>query len=188
MNLRGIFVENFADDLEYQPRHAVSFFVLAVAAFCLWAFSPADAQFTTVPLVFGLGGIALLIKGIFFMRKSFEGLGLSDQELAELSNPANRKKLPSIAAQASQIVADFGTGSFLLWPLLHIGRDIDKSWSDSPLFRVFLIGAVFFLVGWGVRRAFSTKELPTPDRLGNRRVRSSTNLGGNVNQGLTSDR
>jgi len=163
VNLRDIFVENFAGDLEYHPRRAVLYFVLAVAAFCFWTFSPSDVQFTTVPLVFALGGIALLVKGIFLMRKSSDGLGLSDQELAELSNPANRKKLPSIAAQASQIVQDFGTGSFLLWPLLHIGRDIDKSWSDPPLFRVFLIGAVLFLAGWGVRRAFSTKELPTPD-------------------------
>ena len=163
MNLRDIFVENFAGDLEYHPRRAVLYFVLAVAAFCFWTFSPSDVQFTTVPLVFALGGIALLVKGIFLMRKSSDGLGLSDQELAELSNPANRKKLPSIAAQASQIVQDFGTGSFLLWPLLHIGRDIDKSWSDPPLFRVFLIGATLFLIGWAVRRAFSTKELPTPD-------------------------
>jgi len=119
-------------------------------------------QFTTVPLVFALGGLALLIKGIFLIRKSSEGLGLSDQELAELSNPANRKRLPSIAAQASQIVQDFGTGSFLLWPLLNIGRDISKSWSDPPLFRVFIIGAILFVVGWAVRRAFSTKKLTTP--------------------------
>src|SRR5215831_12143075 len=69
----------------------------------------------------------------------------------------------AIAAQVSQIIQDFGTGSFLLWPLLNIGRDIDKSWSDPPLFRVFLIGATLFLIGWAVRRAFSTKELPTPD-------------------------
>ena len=155
-------MENFAGDLEYHPRRAVLYFVLAVAAFCFWTFSPSDVQLTTVPLVFALGGIALLIKGIFLMRKSSDGLGLSDQELAELSNPANRKKLPSIAAQASQIVQDFGTGSFLLWPLLKMGEDIDKSWSDPPLFRVFITGAILFLAGWAVRRAFSTKEPTTP--------------------------
>ena len=140
-------MENFAGDLEYHPRRAVLYFALAVAAFCFWIFSPSSVQFTTVPLVFALGGLALLIKGIFLIRKSSEGLGLSDQELAELSNPANRKRLPSIPAQASQIVQDFGTGSFLLWPLLNIGRDIDKSWSDPPLFRVFIIGAILFVVG-----------------------------------------
>ena len=155
-------MENFAGDLEYHPRRAVLYFALAVAAFCFWIFSPSSVQFTTVPLVFALGGLALLIKGIFLIRKSSEGLGLSDQELAELSNPANRKRLPSIPAQASQIVQDFGTGSFLLWPLLNIGRDIDKSWSDPPLFRVFIIGAILFVVGWAMRRAFSTEKLTTP--------------------------
>jgi len=158
VNLRDVFVENFAGDLEYHPRRAVLYFALAVAAFCFWIFSPSNTQFTAVPLVFALGGVALLIKGIFLMRKSSEGLGLSDQQLAELSDPANRKMLPSILAQASQIVQDFGTGSFLLWPLLNIGRNIDKSWSDPPLFRVFIAGAVLFLVGWVARRAFSTKS------------------------------
>lgn len=107
MTLRDIFVENFAGDLEYHPRRAVLYFALAVAAFCLWIFSPSNMQFTTVPLVFGLGGLALLMKGIFLMRKSSEGLGLSDQELAKLSDPSNRKRLPSLAAQVSQIVQDF---------------------------------------------------------------------------------
>ena len=103
MNLRDIFVENFAGDLEYHPRRAFLYFALAVAAFCFWIFSPSNMQFTAVPLVFALGGLALLIKGIFLMRKSSEGLGLSDQQLAELSDPANRKRLPSIPEQTSQI-------------------------------------------------------------------------------------
>ena len=155
-------MENFAGDLEYHPRRAVLYFVLAVVAFCFWIFTPSNIQFTTVPLVFALGSLPLLIKGIFLMRKSSEGLGLTDQELTELSNPANRKRLPSVAAHISQIVQDFGTGALLLWPLLNIGRDIDKSW-NAPTFRVFLIGAVLFLIGWALRRAFSTKELSSPD-------------------------
>jgi hypothetical protein len=88
-------------------------------------------------VVFALGGLALFLKGIFLMRKSSEGLGLSHQEIARLSDPKNRKKLPSVAAQASQILQDFGTGSFFGWPLLKFGTDIDKSWSDPPDFRVF---------------------------------------------------
>jgi hypothetical protein len=163
VNLREIFVENFAGDFEYHPRRAVVYLMLAVAAFCFWIFAPAELQFTTVPLVFALGSLALLIKGIFLMRKSSEGLGLSDQELARLSDPSNRKGLPSIVAQASQVVQDFGTGSFLLWPLLNIGKDIDKSWSDPPLFRVFLTGAILFLLGWALRRFASSRRLSTPD-------------------------
>jgi len=163
VNLREIFVENFAGDLEYHPRRAVVCLILAVAAFCVWFLSSSEAQFTTVPLVFALGSLALLIKGIFLLRKSSEGLGLSDQELAKLSDPSNRKSLPSIAGQASQVVQDFGTGALLLWPLLKIGKDIDKSWSDPPLFRVFLTGAIVFMVGWALRRVTSSnKKLSTP--------------------------
>jgi hypothetical protein len=163
VNLREIFVENFAGDLEYHPRRAAVYLILAVAAFCFWFLSPSEVHFTTVPLVFVLGSIALLIKGIFLLRKSSEGLGLSDQELAKLSDPSNRKSLPSIVGQASQVVQDFGTGSLLLWPLLNIGKDIDKSWSDPPLFRVFFAGAILFMVSWALRRVTSSdKKLSTP--------------------------
>lgn len=85
VTLRDIFIQNFAGDLEYHPGRAVLYFALAVAAFCFWIFSSSNMQFTSVPLVFGPGSLALLIKGIFLMRKSSESLGLSDQELAELS-------------------------------------------------------------------------------------------------------
>jgi hypothetical protein len=40
-------------------------------------------------------------------------------ELAELSNPFQRKSLPSIPNQAAQIVQDFDAGSLYLWPLLN---------------------------------------------------------------------
>jgi hypothetical protein len=42
MNLREIFVEDFAGDFEYHPRRAVVYLILAVAAFCYWIFSPAE--------------------------------------------------------------------------------------------------------------------------------------------------
>jgi hypothetical protein len=159
VTLREIFVENFAGDLEYHPRRAAIYLMLAVAAFCFWwIFSRSDVQFTTVPLVFALGSLALLIKGIFLLRKSSEGLGLSDQELSRLSDPSNRKGFPSITQQASQVVQDFGSGSFLLWPILNLGKDIDKSWSDPPLFRVFLVGAILFFLGWAVRRVASSNK------------------------------
>jgi hypothetical protein len=119
-------------------------------------------QFTIVPLVLALGGLALIIKGIFLMRKSSEGLGLSDQELAKLSDPSNHKRLPSLTMQVSQIIQDFGAGSLLLWPLLKMGEDIDKSWSDPPLFRIFLVGAILFVLGWVVRRVFSNKKTGNP--------------------------
>jgi hypothetical protein len=86
VTLREIFVENFAGDLVYHPRRAVVYFALAVAAVCFWIFSPADMQFTSAPLVFLLGSLTLAVKGVFLLRKSSEGLGLSDQELARTGN------------------------------------------------------------------------------------------------------
>ena len=41
---------------------------------------------------------------------SFEGPGLSDQKLAELPNPANRKRLPTLAERASQVAILFLVG------------------------------------------------------------------------------
>jgi hypothetical protein len=114
--LRDFFLENFAGDLEYHPRRAALYLSLAVAALCYWIFSPPEAKFSTVPLVFALGSLMLLLKGVFLFRKSSEGLGLTRSELDDLSRPSNRKRLPSIPNQAAQIVQDFGAGSLLLWP------------------------------------------------------------------------
>ena len=73
------------------------------------------AKFTTRPLVFALGALTLLTKGIF-LRKSSESWGLTESELAKLSDPVSRKPLPTIPWQAAQILQDFGVGSLLLWP------------------------------------------------------------------------
>jgi hypothetical protein len=108
VTLREFFLENFAGDLEYHPRRATLYLSLATAALCFWAFSSSETKFTAVPLVFAFGSLTLLLKGIFLLRKSSEGVGLSEQELANLSGPTNRKRLPSIATQAAQIVQDFG--------------------------------------------------------------------------------
>lgn len=156
MTLREFFLENFAGNLEYHPRRAVLYLSLATAALCFWVFSPSETKFTAVPLVFALGSLTLLLKGIFHLRKSSEGLGLSEEELANLSGPTNRKRLPSITTQVAQIVQDFGTGAFLLWPLLNVGKDFDSSWSNPPRFPVFLTGAILFSLGWVIRRLTSS--------------------------------
>jgi hypothetical protein len=156
VTLREYLLENIAGDLEYHPRRALLYLSLAATAFCLWIFSPSQTKFTAIPLVFALGGLTLLLKGVFLLRKSSEGLGLSQHELANLTDPTNRKSLPSIATQAAQLVQDFGTGAFLLWPLLDVGKDIDNSWVDPPRFPIFLIGAVLFLLGWLIRRFTSS--------------------------------
>lgn len=157
MTIREFFLENFAGDLEYHPRRAVLYLTLGAIAFCSWLFSPKEGKFTVIPLVVVLGSLTLLLKGIFLLRKSSEGLGLSQQEITALFESPKRKSLPSIPAQAAQIAQDFGSGAFLLWPVLNVGKDIDQSWSNPPLFRVFLSGAVLFFLGWTIRRVASSK-------------------------------
>ena len=116
MTLRESFLENFAGDLEYHPRRAVLYLGLAVAALGFWIFCPPETKFTALPLVFLLGSLTLVLKGVFLLRKSSQGLGLTSSELAGLSDPSKRKSLPSVPNQAAQIVQDFGAGSLLLWP------------------------------------------------------------------------
>ena len=152
MDLRELFLENFAGDLEYHPRRAILYLVLAIGAACFWILSPAEKKFMPVPLIFALGSLTLLGKGMFLLRPSSEGIGLSETELAELGASARRKSLPSIAEQVAQVVQDFGAGGLLLWPLLDFGKDIDKSWSNPPHLAVFAAGAFFFGLGWIVRR------------------------------------
>jgi hypothetical protein len=159
VNLREFFLENFAGDLEYHPRRAAIYLILAAVALCFWIFSPAESKFETVPLVFALGGLTLLGKGIYLLRPSSEGIGLSLTELAELATSVKRKKLPSIPAQVAQVVQDFGTGGLLLWPLLNLGRDVDQDWSSPPRLPVFAVGAFFFGLGWIIRR-FTERENP----------------------------
>ena len=158
MTLREFFLENFAGDLEYHPRRAFAYLTLAVGAASFWVFSRPESKFTAVPLVFLLGGIALVGKAVFLLRPSSEGLGLSQQEIDDLTNPQNRKQLPELPAQAAQILQDFGIGGLLLWPLLGMGQDIDHSWVNPPRLKVFLYGAVIFGFGWIVRRMTATAK------------------------------
>lgn len=156
MTLREFFLENFAGDLEYHPRRAVVYLSFGAAALCFWIFSPAETKSTTIPLVFALGSPTLLLKGIFLLRKSSEGLGLTQPELADLSDPSNRKSLPCVTNQAAQIVQDFGVGPLLLWPLVNVGKDIDHSWNNPPRFPVFITGAILFFLGWLIHRLTSS--------------------------------
>jgi hypothetical protein len=129
---------------------------LGAAALSSWIFSAPEIKFTTIPLVFVLGSLTLLLKGIFLLRRSSEGLGLTSSQLADLSDASNRKSLPSLPNQAAQIVQDFGVGPLLLWPLLNAGKDIDQTWINPPRVPVFLTGAVLFTLGWLIRRLTST--------------------------------
>lgn len=156
MNVREFFLDNFAGDLEYHPGRALIYLALGAAALSVWVLTPGLRKFTLVPLIFGLGSLTLLLKGLFLFRKSSEGLGLSERDLATLSDSSSRKELPPISIQCAQILQDFGTGAFLLWPLLHFGGAIDPSWNEAPLLALFGCGAALFFLGWLIRRWAST--------------------------------
>lgn len=152
MNLREFFLEQFAGDLEYHPRRAAIYVVLAAGAGCFWIFSAADVKFTTLPLVFALGSLTLMGKGIYLFRPSSEGISLTYRELADVTSSAKRKQLPTLPEQVAQVVQDFGTGGLLLWPLLNLGKDVDQTWTSPPRFNVFVVGAFLFGLGWVIRR------------------------------------
>lgn len=152
MTIRDFLLDNFAGDLEYHPRRGLVYLILALGGACSWIFSPYEKKFEALPLICALGSLTLFVKGIFLFRKSSEGLGLSDQQLADLSGPANRKTFPSFPTQAAQVVQDFGTGPFLLWPLLNMAKDIDPAWNNPPRLQLFLSGAVLFFLGWMIGR------------------------------------
>jgi hypothetical protein len=117
----------------------------------LSVFSPYERRFTVSP-IFALGSLTLVVKAIFL-----------HQELTDLSDSSRRKDLPSIVSQAAQVLQDFGTGSFLLWPLLNIGKDMDPSGGNPPRFPVFASGAILFFVGWLMRR-FTVSYSTSSDR------------------------
>jgi hypothetical protein len=152
MSIRESLLENFAGDLEYHPRRAAVYLFLAAAAFALWFFSPPERKFTTTPLVFALGSVALALKGVFLLRKSSEGFGTTMTDADPLSRPQRRKELPNVPTQAAQIVQDFGAGAMLLWPLLNMAGEFDHSLTDPPRPPIFLSGAILFGLGWLIRR------------------------------------
>jgi hypothetical protein len=123
-----------------------------MAAACFWAFAPFETGFTAIPLVIALGSLTLLVKGIFLLGKSSEGIHLSEQEVSKLFPRSDGKDLASLCPQIAQIVQDFGAGGMLLWPLLRYGKGVDDSWDNVPKFRVFLSGAFLCGLGWIVRR------------------------------------
>lgn len=150
MTLRERVWEEFAADLEYHPKRALLYVGLSVAAFAVWFWYPSGDREAVVPLIAVLGGIALVLKGVFLFRRSSEGLALTHQELEELSHPANRKSLPPIPILAAQIVQDFGVGALVLAPILHSLRHANQS-RQFPTAQVFFAGAVFVATGWSIR-------------------------------------
>jgi hypothetical protein len=152
VSYREYFLENFAGDLEYHPRRAALYLVLSVVGVVLWWSCPEGVKFTTVPLIGLLGSLAFCLKGIFLLRKSSEGIGLTCHDVSRIEAKAKLKESLPMPAQAAQMLQDFGTGGFLGWPLLDFGKDFNQAWAYPPYFQVFLGGGILFLLGWMIRR------------------------------------
>lgn len=152
MDYREYLMDSIAGDLEYHPRRAITYLVFAIAATGFWFLSAPETRFTTTPLVMGLGSLTLAAKGIFLLRKSSEGLGLTETELAALAESIRRKVAPSLPSQAAQILQDFGTGPLLLWPFINVFWDTAWEPSKPHVLPVFFIGAILFGAGWAMRR------------------------------------
>ena len=151
MTIRETLFENFAADLEYHPRRGALYLCLGFAAGCFWFFTPFHSKLDVVPAVFGFGSLMLFCKGVFLLRKSSEGLGMTFQEVEKLSRKAGGRKLPMIAAQAGQVLQDFGLGPFLLWPMMTVAHNVDHSISKPPILTVAIVGACLILCGWFIR-------------------------------------
>jgi hypothetical protein len=159
MTLRERVFEDLAADLEYHPRRAAVYLGLAVAALSFWVSLPSEKKSEVVPLVCALGGVALLLKGVFLLRRSSEGLGLTQQELDQLSAPSNPKEFPPMPILLAQLIQDFGTGALLLGPVLHTFKNVNDSWEPPSLY-VFLSGAVLVTIGWLIRHFASSPTAP----------------------------
>ena len=158
--------DNLIGDLEYHPKRAVVYLGLGIAALCVWMFASPDAKLNTVPLLFVVGSLMLFLKGIFFLRKtsdglasSSQGLGLTKQAAVPLRDSSSLKAFPSMPSLAAQIVQDFGAGGVLLGPVLNVANNINESWKNLPSFPVFIGGAILFFIGWIIRRIFSSASL-----------------------------
>ena len=161
MSIREWLLEEVAGDLEYNPRRAAIYVSIGALAIAAWAFARASDKYGVTPLVFGLGGLALIVKGVFMFRKESAGLGMSERPLMELSKPSNaavyvelgpeapQKQFPEHAAQ---FVKDFAAGPLLFWPLIRFGATLDGPNPRMGEFPIFLTGAVLYSLGWLLRR------------------------------------
>jgi hypothetical protein len=153
MSIREHFLENFAGDLEFNPKRAILYAALSAASFLFWYRTPAPTDFTALPLTFALGSLPLLVKAIFLLRKSSEGLALTHPQIAPTPSAQSAPKVtPSLPHQAAQLLQDFATGPLLLPLALNSAKDINPAWTNPPQLHIFLIGLALFATGFTLRR------------------------------------
>jgi hypothetical protein len=157
--------ENLIGDLEYHPRRAALYLGFGVVALCAWIFPQPHSRLEAIPLVFGAGGVAFLLKGVFLLRRSSDGLmnstqglNLSRPEHVPLSVSSTHKSFPSYSAVVAQLIQDFGAGALLLGPVLHFANEATNHTKNLPSLAVLCIGAGLFAAGWLIRRLTSSSK------------------------------
>lgn len=162
MDFRAKVFDNLVGDLEYHPRRAALYLAFGAAALCAWIFPQPRTRLEAIPLVFGAGGLVFLLKGVFLLRrssdglmKSTQGLNLSEQKQIPSSVPSSSTKFSSVPATVAQLVQDFGAGALLLGPVLHFANDTTNHSKNFPSLVVLCTGAGIFSAGWLIRRFLS---------------------------------
>ena len=176
MDWRERIFDDFAGEVEYHPKRGLIYLALGTTALLVGLYYPQNS-YQTIPLIFGLGSVPLLIKTVFFFRRSSEGLGLSARELEQVSSAAKQKKLPPAITLIAQVIQDFGTGPCLIGfslyevvsrlthpdpdytALLLYGRDTEPAMWTSPLVQAAAVGVILIGVAWLARRRYTFHNL-----------------------------
>jgi hypothetical protein len=160
---RHALFENLIGDLEYHPKRALIYVACGLAAVGTAIFARFASQGTLLAYLFGSGGFTLLLKSVFLLRRTSDGLGVSAVTMGLFGEDGVRrnatvKALPRPALLTGQILQDFGAGAVLLATFLHFGRDVNHPWSNAPRHSLLAAGAVLFGIGWFVRWASSSAQ------------------------------
>lgn len=169
MGLRQWLLENVAGDLEYNPRRAAVYPVLGVLALASCVFARGRAEYSFVPSVPALGGLALVAKAVFMFRKQSAGLGTTEESLLGSSGPpvpttpvplATDSARMSLPERAAQLMQDFAIGPLLLSPLISVGANTDGTGLRPRVLPVFMGGALLYAAGWLLCRLTRHDFLP----------------------------
>jgi len=163
MTAREFVFDNLTGDLEFHPKRAVIYLALGAAGLCTWFFTPWTNHYSTAPLTCAFGSAVFLLKAIFLLRKSSDGLAPNQALLGlsptEVERPIAVKTLPSPGALIAQMIQDFGTGDLLGAFALHAFNSVDET-RTIPTARIVAIGAILFAVGWLIRHLSSPSPKP----------------------------
>ena len=148
-------LEHFAGNLEYHPRRAFLYIGCAAVTFLVFFTAPYAIKFTARPLVFLLGSLTLLLKGIYLLRPSSESIG---HGFGYVRSTIKAKPPRPVPEQVGLLLQDFAAGSVFLAPVLGVFKDFNADWVYPPKIRVFLSGVVLLVLSFLIRHFTSSKE------------------------------